>query len=169
MLLKFIVAYFDHSFSVSSIYINFDRCCIVVTYISIHIHMNMCTHTCAIIWQDWKYCSIWCSSQTLPGCSLQSRCCMFVGYECTCNMIYTNRKVQPSIHRLSWDSQMSNSNTCRSHTKFHLNQKINVEILGGNSFKPIRNLAFSVLMFMKFRVAWEIFVDILVSNFIRTE
>jgi hypothetical protein len=48
---------------------------------------------------------------------------------------------------------MSNGNTCRSHTKFHLNRKVNVEIVGGNLFKPIRNVALSELIFMKFTVA----------------
>jgi hypothetical protein len=78
---------------------------------------------------------------------------MFVGYECKCDFIYINRKVQPSMHRFSLDSQMSNSSMCRSHTEFHLNQKINVEIVGRNSFMPIRNVALSVLIFMKFTVA----------------
>jgi hypothetical protein len=45
MLLKFIVAYIDLSISVSSIYINFDICCILVKYINNHIHTNMCAHT----------------------------------------------------------------------------------------------------------------------------
>jgi len=42
---------------------------------------------------------------------------------------------------------------CADLTKFHLNWKINVEIVGGNSFKPIRNVALSVLIFMKFTYA----------------
>jgi hypothetical protein len=58
MLLKFIVAYIDYSISLSSIYINFDRCHILVKYINNHIHMNLCAHTCTVIWQDWKYCSM---------------------------------------------------------------------------------------------------------------
>jgi len=49
--------------------------------------------------------------------------------------------------------RLTNVQMCRSHTKFHLNRKINVEIVGGNSFKPIRNVALSVLIFMKFAVA----------------
>jgi len=49
MLLKFIVAYIDYSVSVSSIYSNFDRYCILVTYINNHIHMNICGHTCSDI------------------------------------------------------------------------------------------------------------------------
>jgi hypothetical protein len=64
---------------------------------------------------------------------------------------------------------MSNSNMCSSHSKFHLNWKINVEIVGGNSFKPIRNEALSVLIFMKFTVAQEIFVDVSGTNFIHSE
>jgi len=49
MLLKFIVAYIDYSISVSSIYINFDRCCILVKYINNRIPMNMCAHICTVI------------------------------------------------------------------------------------------------------------------------
>jgi len=37
--------------------------------------------------------------------------------------------------------------------KIHLNRKINVQIVGRNSFNPIRNVALSVLIFMKFTVA----------------
>jgi len=49
MLLKFIVAYIDYSVSVSIIYINFDRCCILIKYINNDIHMNVCTHTCIVM------------------------------------------------------------------------------------------------------------------------
>jgi hypothetical protein len=74
---------------------------------------------------------------------------MRVGYECKCDFVYTDKKMQPSMHRFSRDSQCPTA-ICADLTKFHLNWKINVEIVGGNSFKPIRNVALSVLIFMKF-------------------